>query len=75
MPEAGKKAHAAMHAVLDAFVDASPYDFAAKRSAVMTVEGRTIVAHMKEARPTRHPFRQWPTWRSSPMPIGQRHGC
>jgi type III restriction enzyme len=48
LPEAGRKAHAAMHAVLDAFIDASPYDFAAKRSAVMTVEGRTIVAHMKE---------------------------
>lgn len=48
LPEAGRKAHAAMHAVLDAFIDSSLYDFAAKRGAVMTVEGRTIVANMKE---------------------------
>ncbi|WP_337171565.1 DEAD/DEAH box helicase family protein [Gemmatimonas aurantiaca] len=48
LPEAGKKAHAAMHATLDAFISSRSYEFTTKRSAVKTVEGRTIVAKIKE---------------------------
>ncbi|MDB4909150.1 MAG: type restriction enzyme res subunit [Gemmatimonadetes bacterium] len=46
--EAGKKAHAAMHAMLDAFISSRSYEFTDKRTAVRTVEGRTIVARIKE---------------------------
>jgi len=44
--DAGKKAHAAMHKMLDEFLAAHVEEFAAKRKAVLTVEGRTIVADM-----------------------------
>lgn len=46
LPGAGGKAHAAMHKVLDDFIAERKPDFEAKRSAVMTVEGRTIVANL-----------------------------
>ncbi|HZI19382.1 MAG TPA: DEAD/DEAH box helicase family protein [Pyrinomonadaceae bacterium] len=44
---AGGKAHAAMHKVLDDFIAEREQSFAEKRAAVMTVEGRTIIADLK----------------------------
>lgn len=48
LPGAGKKAHAAMHEVLDAFINERGYEFKDKRAAVKTVEGRTIVAKVSD---------------------------
>lgn len=45
---AGKKAHAAMHKALDAFIAGDSYEFNSKRESVKTVEGRTIVLRVKE---------------------------
>ena len=47
LPGAGKKAHAAMHTVLDTFQEAEKATIEAKRKAVMTVEGKTVIADMK----------------------------
>lgn len=47
LPGAGGKAHAAMHKVLDDFIAKRAKAFAEKRAAVMTVDGRTIIADMK----------------------------
>lgn len=47
LPGAGSKAHAAMHKVLDEFIAEREQAFAEKRAAVMTVEGRTIIADLK----------------------------
>ncbi|MEX1187050.1 MAG: DEAD/DEAH box helicase family protein [Gemmatimonadaceae bacterium] len=47
LPKAGQKAHAAMHKALDAFIAKNPYEFKSKRESVKTVEGRTIVLHVK----------------------------
>jgi len=47
LPRAGGKAHAAMHKVLDDFIAERAQAFADKRAAVMTVEGRTIIADMQ----------------------------
>src|SRR6185312_3968526 len=47
LPGAGGKAHAAMHKVLDDFIAERTPAFAAKRASVLTVEGRTIIAHMQ----------------------------
>ncbi len=47
LSSAGVKAHAAMHKFLDDFLAEREQEFAEKRSAVMTVEGRTIVADMQ----------------------------
>jgi len=44
---AGGKAHAAIHKVLDEFIAKNERAFTDKRAAVMTVDGRTIIAHMK----------------------------
>ncbi|WP_341911107.1 DEAD/DEAH box helicase family protein [Polaromonas sp. YR568] len=44
---AGKKAHAAMHAVLDKFQESEKAKIEAKRKAVMTVDGKTLVADLK----------------------------
>jgi hypothetical protein len=44
---AGGKAHAAMHKVLDEFIDERAEAFAEKRKSVMTVEGRTIIADLR----------------------------
>lgn len=41
------KAHAAMHKVLDDFLAARAEDFASKREAVTTVEGRTVLADLR----------------------------
>ncbi len=47
LDSAGGKAHAAMHKVLDSFLAKNEKAFTDKRAAVMTVDGRTIIAHMK----------------------------
>lgn len=47
---AGGKAHAAMHKVLDNFIAERAEAFAENRAAVMTVEGRTIIAHLSDGR-------------------------
>ena len=47
MPGAGGKAHAAMHKVLDDFIAERAEEFAKKRALVMTVQGRTIIASLK----------------------------
>ena len=47
LPDAGQKAHAAMHKVLDAYLAARASDFAAQREKVMTVEGRTVEADLR----------------------------
>jgi type III restriction enzyme len=50
LPGAGGKAHAAMHKVLDDFIAQREEMFAQKRSSVMTVEGRAIIADMQTGR-------------------------
>ncbi len=48
LPGAGGKAHAAMHKVLDDFIDERAEAFEEKRKTVMTVEGRTIIVDMRK---------------------------
>ncbi len=48
MPGAGGKAHTAMHKVLDDFIAERAQAYTEKRASVMTVEGRTIIANMKD---------------------------
>jgi hypothetical protein len=48
--DAGRKAHAAMHVVLDDFIDARREDFLQKKKAVTTVEGRTVLADLRDGR-------------------------
>lgn len=47
LPDAGKKAHAAMHRVLDRYIAERADDFDAKRAEVTTVNGRTIIADLR----------------------------
>ncbi|HEV2293858.1 MAG TPA: DEAD/DEAH box helicase family protein [Tepidisphaeraceae bacterium] len=47
LPDAGAKAHAAMHKVLDDFIAKRQQMFDAMRAAVMTIEGRTVIASVK----------------------------
>jgi type III restriction enzyme len=47
LPDAGKLAHAEMHRVLDAAHARWNYEIAAKRDAVMKVEGQSLVADLK----------------------------
>jgi type III restriction enzyme len=47
LPDAGAKAHLAMHKKLDDFIAKQQKNFEAKRAAVMTVEGRTVIANTK----------------------------
>lgn len=54
---AGQKAHAAMHAALDAFIENADYEFRQKRAAVKTVEGRTIVLQVREGETDATTFR------------------
>jgi type III restriction enzyme len=49
LEDAGQKAHAAMHKFLDAMVADNSYAFDEKRKAVLTVEGRTVVADLVAA--------------------------
>jgi len=46
LPDAGKKAHSAMHKFLDAFIAAHQEEFANKQKDVTTVEGRTVFADL-----------------------------
>lgn len=48
LPGAGRLAHAAMHKALDAFQVDNKDKIEAKRESVMTVEGQTVAADMKE---------------------------
>lgn len=48
LPRAGHLAHAELHKALDAFQEGNKDNIEAKRKAVMTVEGRTVAADMKE---------------------------
>lgn len=50
LADAGKKAHAAMHKVLDDFVEARRAEFLEKKKAVTTVEGRTVLADLRDGR-------------------------
>ncbi len=47
LPDAGQKAHTAMHKVLDAFLSGRAREFADQRMKVMTVDGRTIEADLR----------------------------
>jgi type III restriction enzyme len=47
LPGAGRKAHAAMHVVLDKFQEREKQKIDAKRKAVLTVDGKTVVADLK----------------------------
>jgi type III restriction enzyme len=47
LPGAGRKAHAAMHAVLDRLQQSEKAKIEAKRKAVMTVDGKTVVADLR----------------------------
>lgn len=47
LPGAGKKAHTAMHAVLDKFQESQKAKIDEKRKSVLTVDGKTVVADMK----------------------------
>lgn len=47
LPDAGKKAHAELHKVLDAAQARWRDEIAAKREAVMTVEGQSVMADLK----------------------------
>ncbi len=49
LPNAGQTAHAAMHKALDSFISSRAEDFANKREAVTTVEGRTVLANLLTA--------------------------
>jgi hypothetical protein len=46
---AGKLAHAKLHAWLDGFIDERKTAFAEKRNAVATVEGRAVIASLRNA--------------------------
>jgi hypothetical protein len=50
LPDAGQKAHAAMHKVLDTYLVGRAREFAAQREKVMTVEGRTIEADLRSGK-------------------------
>jgi type III restriction enzyme len=47
LPGAGKLAHAEMHKVLDKFQESEKAKIEAKRKAVLTVDGKTVVADLK----------------------------
>jgi type III restriction enzyme len=47
LPGAGRKAHAAMHAVLDRYQESEKAKIDAKRKAVLMVDGKTVVADLK----------------------------
>lgn len=57
LPGAGKKAHAAMHKVLDDYVAERSEEFEAKRAAVMTVNGRTIIADLQSGETSDEQFK------------------
>lgn len=56
LEDAGQKAHATMHKFLDKLVSDKGDEFAEKRKAVLTVEGRTIIADMIASETTTKTF-------------------
>lgn len=56
LPDAGQKAHAAMHQMLDEFISTRGEEFATKREAVTTVEGRTVLADLRTAQTSSQTF-------------------
>lgn len=63
-PDAGKKAHAELHKVLDAARARWGDDIAAKREAVMKVEGQSLVANLKVKSKTFNQF-----WEDADMAV------
>lgn len=47
LPRAGRLAHIEMHKALDAFLESQKEKIEAKRKAVMTVDGKTVIADLK----------------------------
>ena len=45
--DAGKLAHAAMHKCMDKFQESEKTKIDAKRKAVLTVDGKTVIADLK----------------------------
>ena len=56
LPDAGKKAHAAMHAVLDAALETYKAKISEARASVLTVEGKTLSADTKTKKMTFNDF-------------------
>jgi type III restriction enzyme len=54
---AGSKAHSAMHKMLDEFIKGKAKEFKNMRKSVMTVEGRTIIADMRDGKTTDSKFK------------------
>lgn len=64
LPDAGQKAHAEMHMVLDAAQARYKEQIAEKRNAVMTVEGQSLVADLKVKSKTFNQF-----WEDADMAV------
>jgi len=64
LPEAGKLAHEAMHKVLDAAQAIFKAQIEQKRNAVMTVDGKTVVADLKRKTKTFNEF-----WEDADMAV------
>jgi hypothetical protein len=64
LPGAGRKAHAAMHAVLDRSQESEKAAIDAKRKSVMTLDGKTLVADLKGKTKTFDEF-----WESADMAV------
>ncbi len=64
LPGAGKLAHTAMHAVLDDLQQSEKDKIEAKRKAVMTVDGKTVVADLRGQTKTFDEF-----WESADMAV------
>lgn len=56
LPDAGRKAHAAMHAVLDAALQAYAKDIENARASVLVVEGKTLTADTETKKMTFNDF-------------------
>ena len=48
LPNAGTKAHSALHTVLDAFISSRQSEFVEMRNKVLTVEGKTVLGDMQK---------------------------
>jgi len=64
LPNAGKLAHAEMHKALDKFQESEKAKIEAKRKAVLTVDGKTVVADLKGKRQTFDDF-----WEDADMAV------
>lgn len=56
LPDAGRKAHAAMHAILDAALEAYATDIGNARASVLVVEGKTLTADTETKKMTFNDF-------------------